>query len=473
MKEFLGEDFLLESDAAVRLYHDFAEPLPIFDYHCHLSARDIWEDKPFSGITELWLAGDHYKWRLMRAFGVDEALITGDGDDFEKFLAYAKCLQFALGNPLYHWSHLELRRYFGIRETLTEQTAKQIFEQTNEALKSPDFSPRALLKRSNVTFLGTTDDPTDDLSYHEKLQKSPFSVKVSPTFRPDKALDVESGDFVDYIHQLSESSGVTIKTYGDVKCALQKRMDYFAKMGCRSADHGLSSLPFCQKKSAEVVFSSALSGKKIDKSGAESYKTDLLLWLGGEYAKRDWVMQWHMGARRNNNTKMFKVLGKDAGFDSMEDKPIIENLSCLLDALAKSGSLPKTILYSLNPKDNDAIVTMMANFQGGSFGHLQFGSAWWLNDHKDGMEAQLRSMANGGALATFIGMLTDSRSFLSFSRHEYFRRILCNLVGGWVERGEFTNDEAILKELITGICYKNAQTYFGERSYKDETTVSD
>lgn len=461
MKKFMDKNFLLETETAQKLFFEYAEKQPIIDYHCHLSIREIYEDKHFSGITELWLGGDHYKWRFMRSMGVDEAFITGDASDYEKFLAYARCLQYAVGNPLYHWSHLELQRYFGIYEPLTEKTAADIYEKCNRRIAEPDFSARQLILASNVEFIGTTDDPADDLSFHQRLAAEDFPVRVSPTFRPDKSMNVEKPGFAAYVKALAECSGMEIDSYAALKQALSLRMDAFAAVGCCCSDHALGTVPFCREISAESVFEKAMAQKPVSAREAESYKTDLLLWLGAEYARRGWAMQLHIAALRDNNTKMFEKLGPDTGFDSIDDGQIAYQLSRLLDTLDTEDALPKTILYTLNPKDNFVLGTMLGNFQRGCRGKLQFGSAWWFNDHIDGMEEQMRALGNLGALAAFVGMLTDSRSFLSYPRHEYFRRIVCNLLGNWVEKGEFTDDPEILKTIVCGICADNARTYFG------------
>lgn len=461
-RKFMDENFLLETETARKLFFDYAKDQPILDYHCHLSIREICEDKHFSGITELWLGGDHYKWRFMRSMGVDEEYITGSASDYDKFLAYAKCLQYAVGNPLYHWSHLELQRYFGIYEPLTEKTAADIYEKANRRIAEPDFSAQKLILSSNVEFIGTTDDPADDMKYHEQLKNSGFPVRVAPTFRPDKAVNIEKEGFCDYIQKLAASYGNRIMIYGDLKNALISRMDAFDAVGCRASDHALGDVPFCRCEDPEQVFVKAMSGQKLTASEIESYKTDLLLFLGAEYARRGWAMQLHIAALRDNNSRRFKSLGPDTGFDSIDDAQIAAKLSRLLDTMDTADALPRTILYSLNPKDNFVLGTMLGNFQqGGIRGKLQLGSAWWFNDHIDGMEEQMRALGNLGALAAFVGMLTDSRSFLSYPRHEYFRRILCNLIGNWVEKGEFTDDPDILKTIICGICADNARTYFG------------
>ncbi|MBQ4518085.1 MAG: glucuronate isomerase [Clostridia bacterium] len=461
MKKFMDENFLLETETAKKLYFEYAAPQPIIDYHCHLSIKEICEDKHFSGITELWLGGDHYKWRFMRSMGVDEKFITGDASDYEKFLAYARSLQYAVGNPLYHWSHLELQRYFGIYEPLTEKTAKDIYEKCNQRIAEPDFSARQLIIKSNVAFIGTTDDPADDMSLHESLKKEGFPVRVSPTFRPDKSVNIEKPDFADYIKKLADRAGMAIHSYDELKQALSLRLDAFGAVGCCCSDHALGTVPFNREGDPAAAFAKALAGETPDAKEIECYKTDLLLWLGAQYANRGWVMQLHLAALRDNNSRMFKKLGPDTGFDSIDDGQIAYTLSRLMDTLDMNDALPKTILYTLNPKDNFVLGTMLGNFQRDVKGKIQFGSGWWFNDHIDGMVEQMRALGNLGALAAFVGMLTDSRSFLSYPRHEYFRRIMCNLIGNWVENGEFTDDEDILKTIVCGISADNAKAYFG------------
>lgn len=464
MKKFMDKNFLLETKTAQKLFFEVAKDMPIYDYHCHLSPQEIYEDKQFKNITEVWLAGDHYKWRFMRWMGVPEEQITGTASDYDKFLAYAKSIQFAAGNPLYHWSHLELQRYFGIYETLSEETAPAIWEKANAVITSGEFSARKLIEKSNVAFIGTTDDPTSDLQYHIALAKDEsFQTTVKPTFRPDPAVNIQKEEFVSYIAKLGAVCGTEITDIDGLFDALESRIEFFHQVGSRISDHGIVSVPYAEADKEEVneIFQRALSGEKISDLDAEKYQTAVMLFCGKEYAKRGWVMQLHAAAIRNNNTIMYKKLGADTGFDSILNVNLAEKLSRFMDTLLVGGSLPKTILYSLNPNDNSLLATMAGNFEGdGIKGKIQHGSAWWFNDHIDGMVDQMKALGNLGALASFVGMLTDSRSFLSYPRHEYFRRILCNIIGDWVEKGMYTSDRAILNQLIADICYNNAKNYF-------------
>lgn len=465
MKKFMDDNFLLESETAEKLYHKYAKEMPIYDYHCHLSPKEIYEDKKFRNITEAWLGGDHYKWRAMRSNGVEEKYITGDSEDYDKFMVWARTLPKAIGNPLYHWTHLELKRYFGIRETLSEKTAKTIWEKANDLIVNSDFSARNLIKKSNVKVICTTDDPIDNLEYHIKLKEDKdFSVKVLPTFRPDKAVEIKKDDFTSWIKKLSNISTMQINDYFGLKEALKSRIEFFHRVGCRISDHGLIDVPYAEGTEEEVseIFLKALNNIEITKLEEDKYKTNMLHFFGKEYAKYKWTMQIHFGALRNNNTNMFKKLGADTGFDSINDSNVAYEISRILDSLEKENSLPKTILYTLNPKDNYVLGTMLGNFQGeGIKGKIQFGSGWWFNDNKDGMIEQMKALGNLGLLGNFVGMLTDSRSFLSYTRHEYFRRIMCNLIGQWVEKGEYPYDEELLEELIKGISFNNAKEYFG------------
>ncbi len=454
MMKFNDETFLLRTKTAKKLY-DIAKTMPIIDYHCHLSPKMIAEDTKFSSITELFLGGDHYKWRLMRSSGVDEKYITGDGNDFEKFEKFAECLSLAIGNPLYHWTHLELKRYFNINQVLSKKTCKDIYERCNEMLKKPEYSVRGLiLKYYDVRVICTTDDPLDSLEYHAKIAADGFPVKVLPTFRPDKALNIDKDTFLDYVQSMGASS------YSDFCEKLVSRIEHFEKTGCRISDHSLDYVPYALGDPA-AVFAKKLSGCQITKEEADIFKTAVLRLCASEYAARGWAMQLHIGAMRNNNTKMYKRLGPDTGFDSMNDICIAENLASLLDSLETENKLPKTILYSLNPKDNYTLGTMIGNFQGAEAkGKLQLGSGWWFNDQRDGIVAQLCALANLWALGCFVGMLTDSRSFVSYTRHEYFRRILCSLIGRWVEDGEYPDDAESLGAIIKNIAYENALNYF-------------
>ncbi len=403
---FINDDFMLKNETAKRLYHEFAKDLPIIDYHCHIPPEKIAENYKFKNAYDLFLGGDHYKWRLMRSNGIDEEYITGDADDFEKWKMFAKTVPLMIGNPMYHWTHLELKRYFGVDKTLSEKTAEEIWEQVNDCLKKDEFTAQGLIKMSNVETICTTDNPYDDLKYHKQLKD--FDVKVIPAFRPDLS---------------------------NIKSDITDRMDYFNENGCKLSDHAVDEI------NDDII--------------------EKLVFLGEEYAKRGWTMQLHIGAMRNNNTRMFEKLGADTGFDSVNDFEIAQGISKLLNALEMKDRLPKTILYTLNPKDNYVLGTMLGNFQKAPTpGKIQFGSGWWFNDNRDGMEEQMKALANLGLLSRFVGMLTDSRSFVSYPRHEYFRRIFCNLIGRWVEDGEYPNDSEMLKEIVEGVCYKNAKEYF-------------
>jgi len=465
MQPFMDHNFLLSTDTARALYHDAAKSMPIIDYHCHLSPREIARNIKFDSITHLMLGGDHYKWRAMLSWGVEEHLIRGDGDPKEKFIAYADALSHAIGNPLYHWTHLELQRVFGIDEPLTKENAGRIFDQAGEMLKGDDFRAQALIDRFNVDYLCTTDDPVDDLSFHQAIAaEGAMKARVLPAFRPDRALHIERAGFVEYIQQLSRAAGMEIRSTADVLTALERRVEYFHACGARISDHGLDTVPWGEPsfKQADKAFRAAMAGEGMKQKHIESYRTVILAGLGAMYAQRGWVQQYHIGAMRNNNTAMFRRYGPDVGFDSIADRPIAHSLSRLMDLQDSQGQLPKTILYTLNPAANAAIGTMLGNFQqGGVKGKIQMGSAWWFLDQRDGMEEQLRTLSTLGVLGTFVGMLTDSRSFISYPRHEYFRRILCNLIGQWVENGEYPNDLEFLKGLVRDISYNNAKEYFG------------
>lgn len=464
MKAFMDRDFLLHTDTEKHLYHDFAKDLPIIDYHCHLSPQEIYEDKRFRNITEVWLGGDHYKWRLMRSFGVEERLITGDASDEEKFKAWAKCLGMAAGNPLFHWSHLELKNYFGYEGVLNEESAEAVWNLANEKLAEPEFSARNLIRRSKVTHLCTTDDPVDSLEWHQRIREDGFEVVVNPAFRPDKAIGIEKADYIDYMRKLERAAGLAIGSFKDLVRALKSRMDFFESMGCSVSDHGMDAVPFapCEAKEAEAIFQKRLANESLSELEIRQFKTALLYELGKLYFEKGWVMQLHFGVIRDLSKRVFRALGPDAGIDSIGSSVSINDLAGFLNLLDEEGKLPKTILYSLNPNDNTAITTVMGAFQTSeACGKLQHGSAWWFNDHKEGMETQLKNLAAEGALAGFVGMLTDSRSFLSYARHEYFRRILCHVLGQWVEDGEFPADEKTLRQLVEGISYFNAKNYFG------------
>ena len=440
--------------------------MPIYDYHCHLSPKDIAENRKFNNITELWLEGDHYKWRAMRAHGIDEKYITGDGDPKDKFAAWAKTVPYTLGNALYHWTHIELKKYFGIEELLNEESYEKIWDRCNELLQQDDYSTQEIIKRSNVKVICTTDDPTDDLHYHEQIANLPdFPVKVLPTFRPDKGLEINKDTFIPFVKQLEEVTNKSFSSFDEYVQALEGRVQYFHEKGCRVSDHGLSEIPYAKFEHSELdaIFQAGRNGQEVSKVDENKFKTAILMVLAKAYKERDWAMQIHFGAIRNNNTRMFKKLGPDAGFDSISDQgEVAAPLNALLDAFEQENSLPKTILYNLNPVYNELIGTTIQNFQAesGIAGKIQFGSGWWFNDTKPGMLRQLTALADQGLLMHFVGMLTDSRSFISYSRHEYFRRILCNLIGTWVEDGEIPNDPALLQMMVENICYNNAKNYF-------------
>lgn len=465
MAKFLDEKFLLSNETAVQLYENVARDMPIIDYHCHLSPQQIYDNYRFKNITEVWLGGDHYKWRLMRANGIDEAFITGGASDYNKFMAWAKTIPMSIGNPLYHWSHLELQRYFGIDTLLNESTAKEIWERTNELLDSDGFSVRDLIIKSHVQVICTTDDPADSLEYHSKLKDDDsFPVKVVPAFRPDKALEIRRDTFLPWLQRLEQASGMSITDYSSLLNALTARAEFFHELGCRASDHALDTVPFepVTLEEASTAFSRALNHQDLSLVEEHKYKTYTLIFLGKLYARLGWVMQLHMHAARNNNTRMFERLGPDTGYDAIHDGQVAAPLCQLLDTLEREDSLPKTILYSLNPKDWPVLVALMGSFQGGAVpGKLQLGAAWWFNDTKEGMLRQMQTLADVGLLSQFVGMLTDSRSFLSYTRHEYFRRLLCNLLGEWVEKGEAPNDLELLGKIVRGISYENAKKYFG------------
>lgn len=464
MKAFLDDDFLLTTPTARRLYQ-VARSMPILDYHCHLDPKEIAQDRRFENITQVWLGGDHYKWRLMRANGVDETYITGDAPDREKFQKWAETLELAIGNPLYHWSHLELRRYFGYEGVLNEDTAQEVWELCNQKLQEPGMSARSLIANSGVTLVCTTDDPADSLEWHQQLaQDSSFPVKVLPAWRPDAAMGLERPEYLDYLQRLGQAAGVEIRTYADLKEALLSRMAFFDKMGCRASDHALT-VAVCQPASEEElerVFQKRLEGEPLTQEELAAFQTGFLRFVAGEYKRLGWVMQLHYGCRRNNNTRMFHKLGRDTGYDAvLQGTPSLE-VAAFLDLLASQDALPRMVLYSLNPNDDEGLNSVIGCFQDGTpLGRIQQGSAWWFNDHKAGMVKQLTAFANGGLLGNFIGMLTDSRSFLSYPRHEYFRRILCELLGAWVENGEYPADWKALEKMVRGVCYNNAVEFFG------------
>lgn len=465
MGAFIHENFILQNKTAQHLYHEYAKNLPIYDYHCHLSPQEIAEDRKFKNITELWLAGDHYKWRALRTQGIDEKFITGDASDKEKFAAWAKTVPNTVGNALYHWTHLELKTYFGVDELLNEENWERIWDQCNNLLQQEGYSVQGLIKRSNVKVICTTDDPTDDLHYHDEIANQDFSAKVLPTFRPDKGLEINKETFVPFIEKLEEVTNKQLSSYEEFTKALEERVAYFHEKGCRISDHGLGEVPFASytESELETIYQAGRNGQAVSPEDERKFKAATLIFLAKCYKDRGWAMQIHFGAIRNNNTKMFNKLGPDAGFDSINDQSqVAAPLNAFLDACDQQDSLPRTILYNLNPVYNDLVGSTIANFQteAGIAGKIQFGAGWWFNDTKPGMLRQMTALADQGLLMHFVGMLTDSRSFISYSRHEYFRRILCNLVGTWVEDGELPNDPALLRKLIENICYNNAKNYF-------------
>jgi glucuronate isomerase len=469
MKQFLTEDFLLATETARTLYHNHAAKMPVIDYHCHLSPKDIAEDRVYKNITEAWLEGDHYKWRAMRTNGINELFVTGKTTSpEEKFQKWAETVPFALRNPLYHWTHLELRRYFGINDILNGSTAKRIYDQSSAQINTPDFSCRGLLKKMNVKVVCTTDDPADDLKYHLQLKNEGFEVKVLPTFRPDKLYAVDdSAKFKAYLDKLATVSGVSISNFADFMRAIQQRIDFFHEVGGRLSDHGLDQLFDVQYSlsKTEEIFNLVSKGNELSIEQIQQYQMGLLVELCKMYHAKKWAQQFHLGAIRNNNARLLSQLGPDTGFDSIGDFSQVKALSRFLNLLDTSDQLAKTILYNLNPADNEAMATMIGNFNDGTVvGKMQFGSGWWFLDQKTGMESQMNALSNMGLLSRFVGMLTDSRSFLSFPRHEYFRRILCNLLGNDVENGEMPADMELLGSMVEDICYNNAKNYFNFES---------
>lgn len=459
MKPFMDKDFLLKTDAARTLYHTYAAPMPIHDYHCHVMVNEIWEDRSYDNLTQVWLSGDHYKWRAMRLNGIPERLITLDAPDEEKFMAYARTVANAVGNPLYHWTHLELQRYFDIHEPLNEQTAPGIWEKANRILRD-GLTTRQMILKSNVKTICSTDDPADDLRYHQKLRDAgDFPVKVLPSFRPDQALDVRSPGFAAYLQRLGQAAGVLVNNLATLKDALANRLAFFDAMGCRVSDHAFAYVPYAEADETVVagILTRALTGGAISRGEEEQYKTHLLQYLAALYTKYGMVMQLHIGPMRRVNANMTRKLGPDTGFDSINDLCIAEPLGQFLNSINEQG-MPKTILYCLNPKDNYVLGTMLGNFaDGGLAGKMQFGSAWWFNDHIDGMVQQMTTLANLGMLSQFAGMLTDSRSFTSYPRFEYFRRILCNILGNWMEEGEIAPDMERVGCMVQDICCHNIE----------------
>lgn len=465
MREFMDKDFLLETDTAKELFHQHAAKMPIIDYHCHINPREIAENHQFRNITEAWLGGDHYKWRMIRSNGVPESLITGkESTDYEKFEQFAKSLPRAIGNPLYHWTHLELQRYFGITKTLSEKTCKEIWDECNAKLATDDFRVHGIIKRSNVKLVATTDDPGDSLEWHQKLaQDSNCPCKVLPAWRPDKAMKIEKPDFKDYVAHIAQLTGKKINTCEEFFAALDERMAFFDKMGCRAADHGVD-YAYCRvvdQGTLEHIFQKGLKNEALTDDEIEAYKSMILIYLAKGYTKYGWVMQMHYGAIRDPNSKLFNSLGADTGFDCIDNRACARGISLLMENLSVRDSLPKMIWYSLNPADNAVIATAIGSFQGPEAqGKIQQGSAWWFNDTYHGMMEQMTSFASLSVLGNFLGMLTDSRSFLSYTRHEYFRRIMCNLIGGWVERGLYPHDMEFLGKLVEDISFNNTNRYF-------------
>lgn len=464
MKQFLDDNFLLSTKTSEKLYHEYAENMPIIDYHCHINPKEIYEDRKFENITQVWLGGDHYKWRQMRSNGIDEKYITGDATDREKFQKWAETLEVAIGNPLYHWSHLELKRYFGYDGYLNGDTAEEVWTLCNKKLQEDSMTVRNIIKNSKVKLICTTDDPIDSLEWHLKLaEDKSFDVQVLPTWRPDKAMNIEKPEYLDYVNNLSELSGVTINSYSTLIEALKVRMNFFASAGCCVSDHALEYVMYypSSKEEIEAIFAKRVLGESISKEDELKFKTAFMTELGKEYHRRNWVMQLHFGCKRDNNVLRYKELGADTGYDCINNYAPSAQMADFLNELITTDQLPKTILYSLNPMDNAYIGTIIGCFQDSSaVGKIQQGSAWWFNDHKTGMMEQMISLANLGLLGNFIGMLTDSRSFLSYTRHEYFRRIMCDLIGGWVENGEYPEDYKALKKLVQGISLNNTIRYF-------------
>ena len=470
MNSFMDENLFLSTDTARELYGRYAKDAPIIDYHCHIDPAEICEDRRYESITELWLGrggsfkGDHYKWRLMRAGGVPEEFITGSAPDRERFIKWAQCLEVSPGNPLYIWSHMELKKYFGFEGTLTAKNAGEVYDICAEKLKQPGMSARRLILQSNVRLICTTDDPADTLEHHQKLKADEsFPVKVLPAFRPDRAKSIEKPDFPQYIAALGKAAGMDIKCFDDLKEALSARMDFFAALGCRVSDHGFERMECepCTDGEADCIFRRALAGESLSESDKAKYSTALMLFLGAEYARRGWVMQLHYGAKRNNSAVKFRSMGADVGCDCINSTPSASKLADLLNALEERGALPKAIVYNLDPAENTAVDSVIGCFQNGDTGALlQHGAAWWFNDNERGIKAQLTSLAEQGSLGSFVGMLTDSRSLLSYTRHDYFRRILCDLLGGWAERGEYPRDLDALGKIVTGVCFDNANSYF-------------
>lgn len=458
----LDNDFMLKGETSKILYKDYAKNAPIYDYHCHLSPKEIYENEVFNNISEIWLKFDHYKWRAMRFAGIPEKYITGDEDNLQKFKMWAKTCEKLVGSPLYAWANMELKTFFDINETLKESNAERIYNDCNKKLKEESLSPIKFIMDSNVKLICTTDDPVDSLEYHKKMYEQNLDLKVLPTFRPDKVINILNKDFIDYLNKLSKVSSIDIKNLKSLLIALNKRIDFFHDLGCKLSDHSFESLLYVEttENEAEEIFNQRINGKNISLFDAEKYKCYIIKFLAEEYCKKGWAMQLHIGAMRNNNEEMLIKLGPDAGFDIMNDFQTAPHLSKLLNEINKCTKLPKTILYTLNPKDNIVMSTLPHCFsEDGIPGKVQFGAAWWFNDHKEGIYEHLKSIGSQGMLSYFLGMLTDSRSFLSYPRHDYFRRILCSYVGNLIDDGEFENDKLLVKEIIEGVCYKNVLKY--------------
>ncbi len=465
MKAFMDQDFLLHTQTAKELYHEFAAKVPVLDYHCHINPQEIAKDRKFENITQVWLGGDHYKWRQMRSNGVDEYYITGDAPDREKFQKWAETLDKAIGNPLFHWSHLELQRYFGYHGVLGSDTAEEVWNLCNNKLQEDAMSVRNLIRQSNVTLICTTDDPADDLKWHKMIaEDESFEVQVLPAWRPDKAMNLEKPDYPAYLEKLGQAADWKIQSFADLKNALVNRMEFFDSFGCRASDHALEYVMYnpASENEVEAIFAKRLKGEEISRQEELKFKTAFMIFVAKEYARLGWAMQLHYGCKRDNNKIMYEKLGPDTGYDCINNYAPSSETADFLNALNESGAMPKTILYSLNPNDDEALGTILGCFQNADMiGKIQQGSAWWFNDNKTGMIKQMTSLANLSLLGNFNGMLTDSRSFLSYPRHEYFRRIMCDLIGGWVENGEYPRDMKKLEKIVKGISYNNAVRYFG------------
>ena len=475
MKAFMDKDFMLYNETAKHLFHDYSEEMPIIDYHCHIPPKEIYEDRRYNNIAEIWLGGrnddgsyfgDHYKWRVMRSNGIPEDKITGSADPYEKFLGFARALEMAIGNPMYHWSNLELHKYFGITEPLTEDNAKEIWDKTSDMLQhDPNLTVRGIIRQSNVKYVGTTDDPIDSLEWHEKLAEiNDLGFMVCPSYRPDKAINIQKAGWKEYIGKLGQVVGRELKSAQDVCDALNERIDFFKAHGCKASDHGIDYIPFVEKSIDEVnaIFAKAMAGETLTKEEIDAYQTTILISLAKKYHKENIVMELHYSCTRDNNKRMFKIEGPDTGFDMIAKSTCYNEMAAFFSALDETNELPKTVVFSLDQSDFNQITTCLGCFQSDEVpGKMQLGAAWWFLDTRDGMEAQMKSLGNLGLLGNFIGMLTDSRSFLSYTRHDYFRRIACNLIGEWVENGEYPNSEKSLKKIIEGISYKNAERYLG------------